>query len=660
MPSSITETPRETPEEEEPALPSLRKPPSQIDANAKWIETDGLGGFACGTISGILTHRSQGLVVASKNPPLERYVLVNGLEVTVATPDGDFPLIRRRRAGEEADAKSEAVITGFETRPWPKWTYSLGDNLKIEHEFFIRKGMPVFALTWKLTPAIRGVQLRVRPLFSGRRLDQLQSRNAAISNAAMNFEPHVELRRYTWELSDEAPSITLVTDGAYDHDPSWYKGVTYRGDMTREGPATEDLACPGEFSWDLGAGRAHLIFDVNHSLAANKVAASDPASLVRTFRNAEMMRRKLIPDPLQQIAGHYIVKRKRDDSLHLMASYPQGSQRVSDALVAMRGICLSSGRLEIAQKILKGILRDFSGCLLPSLLSEYASSEVATFDSPDPTLWFILTAHEFLEHSRNIRCDVEEIFRDELQGVILNCLTGFEKGNAYGMFVQEDGLLAFLPPFSSHARSEGELFNVATQALWLNAVSIGAKSERHWKSIFSEGCRAFAEKFWFEGGGYLCDTLRNESGLILKARQVLAVGGLPVQILDEFRSSLVLQLIEEQLWTPYGLRVARENPPAPVCSWLLGPFVEAWFNAHQSEEGAVERARKRFIEPWKSLLNQDGLGHIGEASADPAHSAIPFYAPATAELLRILRSPRFDPQSDDESRGKRNRERRRG
>ncbi len=633
MQSSPTDSTRESPHP--PGnTPSLRKPLAsrRIDPRAKWLETDGLGGYSSATLSGINTHRAQGLLVAAKADTLERFVLVSALEIVITTPEGDLPIVRRGRANESSPASS-VTTQEFESTPWPKWRYLLPGGLLLEQEIFLRKGMSAAVMTWKLLPATKGVQLRIRPLFASRRLDQLQKRDNRIK-----FEPDEDGRRFTWRLSDEAPLITAICDGVYHHDPAWFEDVTYSEDNSTGRPASETLGSPGEFTWDMETGRAHLIFEAGNCLEANGVATGDPAAMARTFRKAEELRRKLIPNPLQQFADHYIIRGGDADSLNIIASYPAGSQRSSDALVALRGMCLSLKRFEIAEKILQGMLRDFSNGLLPSFSPRYYPGEATSIESPDPTLWFILVAHEFLDEAERHNHAVDRGFRDKLISACLEAISSLESGNSQGMFIDEGGLLAHRPREGSQGSSRGGYYNVATQALWLNAAWICGGHRRQWRNLFDHATPVFADRFWFEAGGYLCDSLEAGSGTILKARQVLAVGGLPQPILDEFRSNLVLQRIENQLWTPYGLRIAVSGvgTASPICSWLLGPFVEAWLRTHIGEEDALGRATKKFLAPWMGLLKTDGLNHIGEGLTEDGHAAVPFYAPATAELLRIV------------------------
>jgi hypothetical protein len=61
---------------------------AQVASDAQWLEADGLGGFASGTVNGIRTRRSHALLLTVTTPPIGRFVLVNGFDAWVETPNG--------------------------------------------------------------------------------------------------------------------------------------------------------------------------------------------------------------------------------------------------------------------------------------------------------------------------------------------------------------------------------------------------------------------------------------------------------------------------------------------------------------------------------------------------------------------------------------------
>jgi len=155
-------------------IPSLR-----FSLTAEWLEADGLGGFASGTVSGIRTRRYHALLLTATTPPTGRYVLVNGFDAWVETPAGSFSLSSQRYASNVVHPDGVQCIETFEPEPWPRWRFRLEDGTLIEQEIFVRNGASVVVLTWRLVEPREGVMLCVRPFFSGRDYHSLHHENPA-------------------------------------------------------------------------------------------------------------------------------------------------------------------------------------------------------------------------------------------------------------------------------------------------------------------------------------------------------------------------------------------------------------------------------------------------------------------------------------------------
>src|SRR6185437_13241356 len=83
----------------------------------EWLETDGVGGFACGTVAGIRTRRYHGLLVSATTPPTGRMVLVNGLEVWLETGSGRYALSAQRYAPDVIFPNGHERIMQFRLEP---------------------------------------------------------------------------------------------------------------------------------------------------------------------------------------------------------------------------------------------------------------------------------------------------------------------------------------------------------------------------------------------------------------------------------------------------------------------------------------------------------------------------------------------------------------
>src|SRR5688572_16122102 len=129
----------------------------------EWIEADGLGGFASGTISGIRTRRYHALLLTANTPPTGRMALVNGFDAWIETKSGKFMLSSQNYAPGVIGGDGRERIKSFTTQPWPTWRFRLEDGTEIEQELVAAHGCPSVVLTWKLLNQSEGARLFVRP-----------------------------------------------------------------------------------------------------------------------------------------------------------------------------------------------------------------------------------------------------------------------------------------------------------------------------------------------------------------------------------------------------------------------------------------------------------------------------------------------------------------
>jgi glycogen debranching enzyme len=205
---------------------------------------------------------------------------------------------------------------------------------------------------------------------------------------------------------------------------------------------------------------------------------------------------------------------------------------------------------------------------------------------------------------------------------------------------------------------------VEVQALWLNALRIGALWAPRWADVLELGLSSFNKRFWNEDAGCLYDVIdadheRGKMDAQLRPNQVLAVGGLPLSVLEGARARRVVETVERTLLTPMGLRSLAPRSPGycpqyrggpeqrdgayhqgTVWPWLLGPFVEAWVRVRGDTATARTQARSRFLAPLMDHLATSGLGHVSEVAdgeAPHAPGGCPFQAWSIGELLRLDR-----------------------
>jgi predicted glycogen debranching enzyme len=624
----------------------------------EWLEADGLGGFASGTLGGVRTRRYHALLLAATTPPTSRIVLVNGFDAVVRTARGTFPISTQRYLPEVSSPPEEQVaarLESFAVEPWPIWRFRLEDDVRLEQEVFVPKGVPVVALAWRL----RGLQpvaaeLTVRPFLSGRDYHSLQR-----ENPLFRFEPEGRGSVRVWRPYPGVPAIVAVTTGSYVHEPLWYRNFLYTAERARGLDCVEDLAAPGTFRFDLARGEAVLLFAVE----GTELPGGSAAACLGIFRGREERRRRAFPTPLVRSVDPFIVRRAQGCTI--IAGYPWFTDWGRDTFIALRGLCLATGRLEEARAILLEWANHVSEGMLPNRFPD--AGENPEYNSVDAALWFVIAAHELLERMPLAAADVAS-----LRGAIGEILASYQRGTRFGIRVDRDGLLAAGVPGSQLTWMDARVGDrpvtprcgkpVEVQALWINALSGAARADDRWAELAQRALASFEGRFFDPSRGVLYDVVDvdHESGTVdrsMRPNQIFAVGGLPLPILTGQRAERVVAAVEEHLWTPLGLRTLAPGEPGyrprytgdpgerdgayhqgTVWPWLAGPFIEAWVRVHGGGPDACEAARQRFLHPLLEHLSEYGWGNLpevadGESPFTPR--GCPFQAWSTGEILRL-------------------------
>nr|MBI3613767.1 glycogen debranching enzyme N-terminal domain-containing protein [Nitrospirota bacterium] len=465
-----------------------------MDLKAEWLEADGLGGFASGTVSGIRTRRYHALLLAALAPPAGRMVLVNGFDAWVETPAGTFALSSQRYMPDVVHPDGANRLVSFVSEPWPQWRFCLEDGTVVEQELFVPHGTSAVALSWRLRTPVAGVMLHVRPFFSGREYHCLHH-----ENTAFRFEPERDggegsgesETRLIWYPYPGLPGVVAVANGAYRHEPDWFRNFLYEEERNRGLEFTEDLASPGFFRWDLSVGEAVWI------LATDRTQGEWlrlPATRgLEKLRAAERERRRKFPSRLHRSADAYLVRRGSGKTI--VAGYPWFTDWGRDTFISLRGLCLATGRLDDARAILLQWAGAVSEGMLPNLFAD--QGDKPEFNSVDASLWYVVAVHDFFQAMDAAKRRLPDGERKQLQEAIEAILSGYAKGTRFGIRLDDDGLLAAGRPGVQLTWMDAKAGDwvvtprigkpVEVQALWLNALKIAGAFSDRWHDWFEKG-----------------------------------------------------------------------------------------------------------------------------------------------------------------------------
>ena len=628
----------------------------------EWLETNGLGGWAGSSIIGCNTRRYHGLLVAATVPPTERMNLVNKLDETIILSNQRFDL-STNDYGDVISPQGYQYLSSFKKDLFPEWIYEV-NGIKLTKTIAMVHGENTTLIIYKVEKANEPFILELLPLISARGYHSLQH---AYNN--IFWDVHFENGIFKNQPFYGAPNIYLSVPGAtYKHDPHWFYRFNYAVEKYRGLDFEEDLFNHGMFTLELKEGDSLGII----------ISTEDPQNRnVHILLEQENLRRKdLIKgyeknETLQQLilaADQFIVKRD-EDLKTVIAGYHWFTDWSRDTMISLPGLCLSTARYEDAKKIIAAFAKNVSMGMLPNRFTD--NNEPPEYNNVDGTLWYFVAIYKYLEHTN----DTEFILK-EILPVLKNIIDWHFKGTRYNIHVDEDGLLYAGEKGVQLTWMDAKIGDwvvtprmgkpVEIQALWYNTLNIFSKllemngQEEDARIVCIDANKAkksFLQKFWFEEGRYLYDVIdeKENPDATLRPNQLFAIS-LPFALIEGEQAEAVLKIMEEQLYTPVGLKSLPKSDvhyvpvyggdtyhrdssyhEGTVWSWLLGPYIDALM---KSESENKKAKAKKVIEDFKYHLNEGCIGSVSEIfDADEPHHPRGCVAQAwgVAEILRVIK-----------------------
>ena len=634
------------------------------DMTAEWLETDCRGGFAMGTVGGTMRRRYHGLLVAASTPPTGRMMLVNALEVMVETPAGEYAISSQSYAPDVIYPDGMRRIESFHHEPWPSWVYLLEDGTRIRQEIVMMHGSPIVGIFWKVLGDPVNATLSVRPLIS------VRDYHAALRETDdISFDTIKSRQRVSWQPHRDRPRVVCGYDGHYEHEPTWYRNFRHELEAARGLDFSEDLISPGILRWDLSSGHEATLLFAMEGYELDAVATNWPVKdFGERLRENERERRAAFATPLERAADAYLVERGCGRTI--MAGYPWFTDWGRDTFIALRGICLATGRLREGRDILLEWAGQVNEGMLPNRFTD--AGDQPEYNSVDASLWFIIAVHELREALKQAGEQLTDAHDQRLETAVQQIVAQYAAGARFGIRMDADGLLAAGVSGQQLTWMDAKVGDfvvtprigkpVEVNALWLNALAIAGEREPKWRAAFDAARETYRERFWDAELGYCrdvvdCDHEPGKLDASLRPNQVFAVGGLPLTLLEPDQAARVVQRLEQDLLTPMGLRSLdpkhMEYCPryegnvyqrdcayhqGTVWIWLIGPFVEAWLRVRNDTPEARAEARQRFVDPLLASMGRSGLGHLCEiADGDSPHTerGCPFQAWSVGEIIRL-------------------------
>jgi predicted glycogen debranching enzyme len=632
----------------------------------EWLVTNGLGGYASGTLAGVLTRRYHGLLVAALSPPVARTVLVAGA-VERAMYDGhDYPLSAHEFGGGVITPRGFEHMQSFELDgQQPVWTFALGDAL-LERRVWMQHGVNTTWLTWRVLRGTLPVELAITPLLTYRDFHTLTRAGAPprIAVGAHAITAHFD--------GDATPYRLLADGGTFVPHGEWWWNFTHREETARGLDDASDLYAPGAFSVTLRAGEQFaltLTTDPVARLDANAALAAERARQQALLRAAAVLDAAPSVQQLTLAADQFVVERRAGDAASptVVAGYHWFNDWGRDTLIALPGLTLATGRASEGAAILRAFARYVSDGLLPNNFPDRADEQPG-YNTADAALWFAIALQ------RHYAATGDEQLVDELLATLREIVDAYVRGTRYGIGVDpSDGLLRAGEPGLQLTWMDAKVGDwvvtprvgkpVELNALWHSSLRTVADllAERDqaaaatYRALADRAQASFRERFIRSGRPQLADVVDGPDGddWSVRPNQIFALS-LPWPLLDGPEAASVLDCVGRTLLTTLGLRSLAPDDPAyqgsyggaplqrdgayhqgPVWTWLAGPYAEAHFRLHGDRAAALA-----LLAPFEQHLRDAGLGSISEIlEGDPPHHPRGAIAQAwgVAEILRVWR-----------------------
>ncbi|HEY3661833.1 MAG TPA: amylo-alpha-1,6-glucosidase [Chthoniobacterales bacterium] len=650
----------------------------------EWLVTNGLGGFASGTISGAVTRRYHGLLVAALPAPFGRTVMWSHLSEVLRFSDDDLvSLGAEERVGGQLDLHGADYFKEFRLeKGLPVWLYEVR-GLTIEKRIMMPHRQNTVHVRYRMSGSGKRPRLEVRPAFNFRhyedRVDRLPEALYEIRALEGRYEVVDPDRKF--------PPIRLrLSDCVCDFlvEPRKIHEIVYRTELERGYDYEGELWSPGVFRVDLGKSETATLVGSTEEWNILDVLNPEEAQKAERVRRERLLELghisatdgvaaelilaadQFVITPAGRAEEEARAHASGDEVRTVIAGYHWFTDWGRDTMISLEGLTITTGRTLEAGYILRTFAHYVRDGLIPNMFPDGQSAGL--YHTADATLWFFHALGRYLQATNDHT--TLEILLPTLGNIIDHHLAGTD----FNIHVDpKDGLLCQGKEGYQLTWMDAKMGDwvvtprrgkaVEINALWFNALELFSgwlrtSGDEEAADRYAEHARraqqSFNQRFWNAEGGYLYDVIDGPTTPLddsVRPNQVFAIS-LDHPVLQKDRWASVLGVVERELLTPVGLRsLSPHNPDykknyhgdlktrdaayhqGTVWAWLIGPFIDAWLRLHPNE---LNRARG-FLGAFPEQLNEAGLGTISEVfDAEAPHTPRGCVAQAwsVAEVLR--------------------------
>lgn len=625
----------------------------------EWIIANGIGGYASSTIIGVNTRKYHGLLIASLDNPVRRFLLLSKLEEEITIGNKTY-LLSTNKYKEIVYPHGFIHQKEFLWDVFPCFIYEV-ENLKIIKKIFMLNGYNAVIVTYDIKTdnenitnnKNKKIKIKIRPLINFRSIHDLNS-CPEFFDKIDTYEKYItvdfkKFENLKFSIGSDLMKVNLKK--------FYINNITYDKEEERGYNSIENLFCPCEFVSEIDENsnnKINIIGVCDKNLEIFKKFYSESnvyeeyykkerKKIEEILNNAKIKPCKKMNEIYELIrsADNFIVK--RDNGKSIIAGYHWFSDFGRDTMISLPGLLLVTRRFDDARQILTNYAKNIYRGLIPNRFSENNEPE---YNSVDASLWFIYAIYKFLEYTNDYSFVKQNLWKS-----IKDIINFYIKGTCFNIYLDDDFLICHGRNFNKAltwmdvnlqvnnsiiipTKRNGKAVEI--NALFFNALKIAellsekfSEDATYYRKL-SEKVKENFKKFFNEKKQCLYDTIYEDyKDDSIRPNQIFGVS-LPFSIIEREKEKKIVEKVYQELYTPYGLRTLSYKDKrykniykgcqierdiayhqGTVWPWLMGFFIDAYLKVNDNSIEA-RREAKNWIEKIFESMKERGIGTISE------------------------------------------------
>ena len=617
-----------------------------------YLLTNGLGGFSSMTMTGSVARNDHALLMACVQAPNHRYNMVHRLKESLCLGEEEIVLSSQ----EFADGYKEEgcpYLSSFVFDDMPIWSF-LVQGVEIRKEIAMKQGENTVAVRYSIRNRSRKpAELKIVPFYQF---------------TAKGSEPEPEQKfQYTKNaVISNGMTLYFQTNGTLDNIEEIQETYFYSYDAC-DGRRETGLAKSGHIITESVQPGEEKILKLVYSMENADQDADVIILEMQTYRKALEAKAGLHKEMAKELvksASQFVSRRESTNGRTILAGYPFFEDWGRDTMIALPGICISTGQYETAKEILRTFAVHERRGLMPNLFPEGGNEPL--YNTVDAALLFINCVYLYYQAAG------DRVFVQEMYPVMERIIKAYREGTDYGIHMDEDGLIQSgeglwqvtwmdvrvgdILPTPRHGKP------VEINAYWYNALCImdelaeTADKKAVYTQLKEKVKASFVDKFWMDDKKCLKDLVSGtKADAQIRCNQIWAVS-LTFTMLDPEKEQQVVETVFEKLYTPYGIRTLEQEDQefhglyqgkmedrdmayhqGTVWTFPLGAYYLAYLKVNQYSPEAKKIVREQ-LEVMEAAMREGCIGQLPEIydGENPTRSKGCFaQAWSVGEILRV-------------------------